>query len=175
MKTLADAWEWYENTARHLGLMKRLAVKYWINPPWMDSLENDPHFDSLDADTIAQQAVAGLAFLDDLAVMVMFSVFEAEVRHTVLEEVAQEGDLLRHRVLKRAMVETKQRLAEGSFFHVLNPYKDVHADLVEEVNQVRRYRNWVAHGRQGTEPDRVRPRAAYDRLNRFLAVLQAKE
>jgi hypothetical protein len=51
---------------------------------------------------------------------------------------------------------------------VLEPYKDVNADLIDEVNQVRRYRNWVAHGRRTAQPDAVNLLAAYDRLKRFL-------
>jgi hypothetical protein len=55
--------------------------------------------------------------------------------------------------------------------HVLEPFKKGHADLVEEVHQVRRYRNWVAHGRRDQPRDRVHPQLAYDRLTRFLAIL----
>jgi hypothetical protein len=41
-------------------------------------------------------------------------------------------------------------------------------NLTEEVNQVRRYRNWVAHGRRMEQPAAVDPATAYDRLKRFL-------
>lgn len=67
-----------------------------------------------------------------------------------------------------------EQIAEGSFFRVLQPFKDVDANLVEEVNQVRRYRNWVAHGRGGEEPANVTPSIAYDRLQRFLEKIQPK-
>jgi hypothetical protein len=44
--------------------------------------------------------------------------------------------------------------------------------LVEEVSQVREYRNFVAHGRQeGKRPANVTPRMAYQRLGRFLAAV----
>jgi hypothetical protein len=62
----------------------------------------------------------------------------------------------------------KESIEHGSFFKVMEPYKDVDADLVEEVNQVRRYRNWVAHGRRTKQTPVVRPEVAYDRLKRFL-------
>ena len=45
---------------------------------------------------------------------------------------------------------------------------DFDANLIEEVNQVRRYRNWVAHGRRTPQPAAVTPATAYDRLKRFL-------
>jgi hypothetical protein len=37
-------------------------------------------------------------------------------------------------------------VGEGSFFAVLQSYKGPDDNLIEQVNQVRRYRNWVAHG-----------------------------
>jgi hypothetical protein len=59
---------------------------------------------------------------------------------------------------------------------VLYPLKEqgrVSADLVTQVDQVRKYRNWVAHGRRegGTDVSSVTPRVAYERLKEFLAVL----
>jgi hypothetical protein len=62
----------------------------------------------------------------------------------------------------------------NSFYNnVLRHCKAVGADLVEEVNQVRKYRNWVAHGRRGEQPDAVDPATARDRLQRFLDFLLA--
>jgi hypothetical protein len=66
----------------------------------------------------------------------------------------------------------KADIEHGSFFKVLEPYKKIDADLIEQVNQVRRYRNWVAHGRRGPQPDAVDPRAAWDRLQRCLDRLE---
>jgi len=59
---------------------------------------------------------------------------------------------------------------EGSFFAVLDAHKGPHDDLLEAVNQVRRYRNWVSHGKRGARPPDVSPRVAYERLGEFLAV-----
>jgi hypothetical protein len=67
----------------------------------------------------------------------------------------------------------KDGIEQGSFFKVLEPYKDLDANLIEEVNQVRRYRNWVAHGRRTEQPSAVSPATAYDRLKRFLDLLGA--
>ena len=68
----------------------------------------------------------------------------------------------------------KESIEHGSFFNVLEPYKGIDPSLVEEVNQVRRYRNWVAHGRRTDQPAAVNPSTAYDRLKRFLAHLGAQ-
>ena len=75
-------------------------------------------------------------------------------------------------MLKSALEEAKRDIAEGSFFRVLEPFKDEHADLVELVNQVRRYRNWVAHGRRGQPAASVTPALAHDRLKQFLELIQ---
>ena len=62
-------------------------------------------------------------------------------------------------------------LEHGSIFRVLEPFKGKAADLTEEVNKVRRYRNWVAHGRRTPQSDAVDPLTAYKRLKRFLEEL----
>lgn len=50
--------------------------------------------------------------------------------------------------------------------------KETNPDLVEAVSQIRRFRNWVAHGRQeGKKPVNTTPRDALDRLNAFLELI----
>jgi hypothetical protein len=106
--------------------------------------------------------------LADLAVLVLFSVFEAQVRQHVFKQVEEEAGGLRHLSLQHAAQETLQRIGEGSFFRVLEPFKGIDPDLVEQVNQVRRYRNWVAHGRQGERGAAITPDSAFERLGLFL-------
>ena len=105
--------------------------------------------------------------LDDLAVLVLISAFESMVRIRVLTEVRNEESAIRHSVLIEAVQEAIQRVEEGSFYWVIKPFKRLDHDLVEEVNKVRQYRNWVAHGRRGSKPPTVEPRIAYARLSRF--------
>jgi hypothetical protein len=107
--------------------------------------------------------------MDDLAVLVLFSVFESQVRERLAAELKREvlEKSVTHTVLLRAVDDLIQQVEEGSFFKVLAPYKSLDHNLVEEVNQVRRYRNWVAHGKRGKKPDGVDPRSAYERLDRF--------
>jgi len=78
-----------------------------------------------------------------------------------------------HVAIKRAFDDMKEGITHGSFFKVLEPYKDFDANLIEEVNQVRRYRNWVAHGRRTEQPAAVNPTTAYGPLKRFLNHLGA--
>jgi hypothetical protein len=64
-----------------------------------------------------------------------------------------------------------QEIEHGSFYRVLEVFKDGGAELVEEVPPPRRYRNWVAHGRRTAKPPAVDPETAFRRLKTFLDVL----
>src|SRR5260221_75621 len=107
MRTLEDAWVWYNNVKESLKRMKRMTSQYlepmrfirfrlfnnvkeslkrmkrmgsrywevipWDQAPW----RSDNHFVSLEKEVIIGSAQNGLENLDDLAVVVLFSVFEA--------------------------------------------------------------------------------------------------
>jgi hypothetical protein len=109
--------------------------------------------------------------LDDLCVLLLFSVFEATIRERVLADVARELPQLSHPAIKQAIKSLNESIEQGSFYRVLESYKHQDLDLTEQVNQVRRYRNWVAHGRRGEQTDSVSPHVAYIRLKRFLVGL----
>lgn len=136
-------------------------------------LGRDNHLKDLTSAEIFDSSQTVLNDLDDLCMLLLFSVFEATIRERVLAEVEAELPLLRHVIIKRTLNEMKESIEQGSFFKVLEPYKDFDANLIEEVNQVRRYRNWVAHGRRTEQPASVNPTTAYDRLKRFLDLLGA--
>jgi hypothetical protein len=147
---------------------KRLGEKHWNNLPWDGDLGCDGHLRERTSAEILDDSQAVLDDLDDLCVLLLVSVFEAAIRERVMAEVEAELPPLRHLAIRRALDEMKEGIEHGSFFKVLEPYKDVDASLIEEVNQVRRYRNWVAHGRRAAQPAAVDPTTAFDRLNRFL-------
>src|SRR5262245_33135990 len=153
--------------------MARLGEKHWNNLPWDGDLGRDDRLKDLVSEEILTDSKTVLDDLDDLCVLLLFSVFEATIRARVLAEVEAELPPLHHVAIKRALDEMKEGIEHGSFFKVLEPYKDVDAELIEQVNQVRRYRNWVAHGRRTEQPAAVNPPTAYDRLKRFLDHLGA--
>ena len=148
--------------------MARLGGKYWDELPWDGSLGRDDSFRLLEAAQIEEKSRAVLDDLDDPCVLLLFSVFEATVRERALADVADELPILRHPALVQAMQTLNDTIRHGSFYRVLDAYKGLDANLIEEVNQVRRYRNWVAHGRPGVQPDNVSPDDAHQRLKRFL-------
>jgi hypothetical protein len=176
MNTLADAWEWYQATKRSLERMGRLGRRHWDDPSLeAASLWQDDEFRMLEASAIVQETTASLKPIDDLAVVVLFSVFESHVRDYLAERMKPEADVLTDPILKEAADDAVQGVQEGSFYRrVLHPLKEqgrVSADLVTRIDQVRDYRNWVAHGRRDTPTNLVTPTVAYQRLNEFLTVL----
>jgi hypothetical protein len=174
MNTLEDAWKWYCGAKSQVGLVRRLASEYWDELPWQGKLGGDDRFKEIESEKLREDAEFTLVQMDDLAVLVLFSVFEAQVRNRLATELRTEvGEKsLSHPVLLQAVEDLIQQVEEGSFFKGLGPYKSLDADLVEEVNHVRRYRNWVAHERRGKKPPGVDPMTAYERLNRFWNLLK---
>jgi hypothetical protein len=178
MKTLADAWNWYEATKRNLTRMRRLGRRHWNDPSLKDaSIWQDDQFRMLDPAVIALETAASLKPIDDLAIVVLFSVFESQVRDYLVTRIKPEAAGLTDPILKEAAGDAIQGVEEGSFYRrVLHPLKEqgrVSTDLVTQVDQVRDYRNWVAHGRRErvSNLSNVTPRMAFDRLSEFLALL----
>jgi hypothetical protein len=103
--------------------------------------------------------------------MILFSGFESIVKDRVLKSIKNRRagieDPLLGGIIDASLVEIKAR----GFSRVLEIFKAVDAGLVEEMNQVRRYRNWVAHGRPSTPRAEVDPEIAYKRLRRFLEAM----
>jgi hypothetical protein len=182
MKTLGEAWVWYRAVKVGMSRLAHLS-KYWDDLPWstgadwIAQLERDNVLKATSATELAAEAKLVKDQLDDLAVFVLFSVFESIIRDLVVQKVRPEVDQIRHTALKKVGMDFLEELAEGSFFQVLQPFKttDTH-DAIEKVNKVRKYRNWVAHGRRGDEPiDNVRPEDAYEWLQAFVAIVRTPE
>jgi hypothetical protein len=169
MNTLEDAWKWYQEAKLQLGLVRRLASAHWDELPWDGPVGRDDYFKGLDGKQLEEDTRSTLAQMDDLAVLVLFSVFESQVRERLAGELRREvlEKAISHSVLLQAVDDLIQQVEEGSFFKILAPFKSLDHNLVEAVNQVRRYRNWVAHGKRGKKPEAVDPRSAYERLDRF--------
>jgi hypothetical protein len=171
MTTLEEAWRWYQAAAESLRRVERVGRRYWDEPGVRELLSKDGVLRGLSHEEVEGEAQQAREPLDDLAVLVLFSVFESIVREAVRDQVAEEAEGLRHPALQYAAQEAIGSIEDGSFFRVLEPDKGRDASLIEEVNQVRRFRNWVAHGRRGSPQARIDPRSAYDRLSRFLSLI----
>lgn len=122
-----------------------------------------------DPNDLHTSSEAALDQLNDFAVFVLFSGFEAEVRRLILEDTRAERVAVTHPALTYWIGRAETAIEEGSFYTLLESIKSPqwHNER-EQVNQVRKYRNWVAHGRRGTKPDNVTPNQAYERLTQLL-------
>ena len=139
-----------------------------------ETLHRDDKFRSIEAATIRDLAKRVTEDLDDLAVLLLFSVFEATVKERTLEEMDRELEKPpRHLVLKKAVGDARDTIEHGSFGRLTESYKDLDPKLRTMVDQVRHYRNWVAHGRRGSVKNNVDPKAAITRLEQFLKLLDA--
>src|SRR5208337_4937232 len=113
--------------------------------------------------------------LNDLAVLVLFSVFEATVRARAKADVDRETALMRHPAVLSAIKNLKDSIENGSFAKITEAYKKMDDDLTTQVNQVRKFRNWVAHGRRDEPENSVDPKAAKGRLDLYLQRLAELE
>jgi hypothetical protein len=168
ISSLKDAWEWYRSVKELTLAMSTLGKKHWNILPWDGPLGQDDRLRHIEASVIRAWAEVVCDDLDDLCVLLLFSVFEATVRKRALADVAAELPPLHHPALQHAVHTLNEALEHGSFYKVTEAYKALDPDLIEQVNQVRKYRNWVAHGRRGEPQNAVDPKTAYARLQRFL-------
>jgi hypothetical protein len=164
ISSLEDAWKWYEQVRTMAGHMERLGKRFWDREDWAQILGQDDCFRHVESDRLREEARAIRDDLDDLGVLLMFSVFEAIVRDRVLADVATSLPERLHPAVGHAINELKKDIETGSFGKVTEALKSLDRDLIEAVNQVRRYRNWVAHGRRDEQPPKVTPKVAYNRL-----------
>ena len=172
MMTLEDAWKWYETARRQLKLFGRLGEKYWSGLPWDSALGKDDKFRTLEANAIVEGVGFCLEHLNDLAIPVLFSAFESAVRDRVLSvieaEIKDEQKRQNRPLVIQILDEARHESKRGRIHRVLGYFKKQDVGLVEKVNQVRRYRNWVSHGRRTIRPAAVDPNEAYQRLKAFL-------
>jgi hypothetical protein len=174
--SLDDARRWYTAVRTLAYDMKQPAGK-WEKPELQEVLSRDNRLRDRTSAELMDRANAILAGLDDLAVLLLFSVFEATVRDRAKADVDRETASIQHpAVLRlRAVKELKEAIENGSFGRITESCKTMDVDLTEQVNQVRKFRNWVAHGRRGEPENSVEPEGAIDRLRRHLARLEEVE
>ncbi len=170
IRSLDDAWSWYRAVRTLAFDMKRLARK-WDDPTLADVLGRDNHLRHRTKADLQDMAETILEELDDLSILVLFSVFESTVRARAVADVDREMTSMRHPAILRAIKDLKDSIQNGSFGKVTAAYQKMDNDLTAQVDQVRKFRNWVAHGRRDEPQNDVKPGDAMDRLGRYLARL----
>lgn len=106
-EALKDAWEWCASVKQLVTMMDRISKRYWDkdeNKTLGETLHRDNRFREIEAEEIQGRVERVLKSLDDLAILLLFSVFEADVRNRVLEELENEAATPpRHPVLKKSL------------------------------------------------------------------------
>ncbi len=178
IQSLDDAWKWYTAVRRIANDMRHLAG-IWDEPTLEEVLslhDRLRHRTAADLrDAINTILGTDEEDLNDLAVLVLFSVFEATVRARAKDGVDRETALIRHPAVLSAIKNLKDSIENGSFAKVRQAYKKMDGDLTTQVNQVRKFRNWVAHGRRDEPENNVDPKAAKSRLDLYLQRLAELE
>jgi hypothetical protein len=156
--------------------MYRLGERHWSDPSLAGaSIWTDDSFRMLEASAIVAETTVSLRPIDDLAIVLLFSVFESQVRDYLIELIEPQAARVSDPILKEAVEDAMQGVREGSFYRrVLEPLKKqdrISAEVVTQVDQIRDYRNWVAHGRRDAPTNNVTAQMAYDRLRKFLDAL----
>lgn len=168
IRSLEEAQNWYLAVKTLAGDMKKLAGK-WDDPALEQVLSRDNRLRERTASEMITKATTILDDLDDLAILLLFSVFEATIRDLALADVDRETAELRHPAVLSAVKNLKDSIKNGSFSKVTDAYKSRDVDLTAQVDQVRKFRNWVAHGRRDEPENSIDPERAIDRLQRYLA------
>ncbi len=179
MKTLKDAWDWYESARTNLIRMRRLGTHHWKNLSQKDtSIWRDDRFKEVEAKDIQEETDRAIKPLEDLGVLVLFSVFEAAVRDYLEGIIRPLTGNLGHPILEYAAEGVLEGIKQGSFANeVLTPLQKqsrITAQLSDKVKQVRDYRNWIAHGKREPRDPRIvnlTAKETFDRLQEFLVTL----
>jgi len=179
MKTLQDAWDWYQSTRVNLIRMRRLGVRHWNTSLEGSALWRDDQFKEVEANAIEIETNRAIDPLEDLAVLVLFSVFEAAVPDHLERVIQPLLANLGHPILEHAAKEVLDGIRQGSFANmVLTPLQSqgrITPQLCDKVKQVRDFRNWVAHGKREPRPVGIvnlSAEAAFERLKDFLEALE---
>lgn len=126
-----------------------------------------------------QEALAHLAKakaeLDDLMVLVLFAVFEQTLRAHMALTCAETCRGVPSETQASLVSGAFKRLEKCSLEQLLALYKAVvKAGLVKPAQDVKAYRNWVAHGKKEPRPSgvvEIAPATARDSLAGFLSAL----
>lgn len=133
--------------------MRRLGTRHWNDESMKNaSIWLDDQFKEVEAKDIKQETNLAIKELDDLGVLVLFSVFEAAVRDHLEGIIRPMTGNLGHPILEHAAEKVLEGIRQGSFANqVLTPLQEqgrITPQLSDKVKQVRDYRNWIAHGKR---------------------------
>lgn len=167
MTELLDrVWSWYESVCDSIS-----AAAYLVEnapgriPPSLKFADLAPE---AALDTLGQTQKE----IEDHAVLALFAVFERSILDHLVSTARNVEGRLASALERRMVSEGLKDLDRWRLGDVLDVYKvRIDSRLVGDVKQVKRYRDWVAHGRRSPVPTQMNPKTAYDRLSEFVRAL----
>jgi len=168
IRTLDDAWEWYKAIDRIARHMRRMAANYWDRDELSNLLARDSILRNRTAAAILDDTNRILDDLEDLAVPVLFTVFEAEVRGVAQVDAERLLREMSHPAMLSATKDLEDAIKSGSFGKVTAAYQPMDVDMTAQIDQIRGFRNWVAHGRRGPVDNLTNPERAIERMRRYV-------
>ncbi len=140
MTRLDRAWEWFQVVSTNLALAASLPG------------------------SSREETTLALRELDEVAIIVLFAAFEAEVREH-LEGIIRDAKLsATHASTLNWFEQAERELARGGIQSIVGRARlgaDKHGRLSARFARLNRYRNWVAHGRRALRPDDRSPDDVY--------------
>jgi hypothetical protein len=173
IRTLDDAYHWYEAVTRLTHNMRRMALKYWDSEELSEVLARDNAFRERTSAAILDDADQVLEDLEDLAVLVLFTVFEAEVREIAQVDVERLRREMSHPAMIIASRDLEDAIKRGSFSKITAAYQPMDVDLTAQIDQIRGFRNWVGHGRRDSAKNLTNPESAIARMRNYVEKLGA--
>jgi hypothetical protein len=168
IRTLDDAWKWYKAVDRLARHMRRMAANYWDRDELSNLLARDSIFRNRTAAEIRDDANLILDELEDLAVLILFTVFEAEVRDVAQLDAERLLRETSHPAMLSAAKDLEDAIKRGSFSQITAAYQPMDVDMTAQIDQIRAFRNWVAHGRRGLADNLTNPGTAVERMRRYV-------
>ena len=163
MNPLNQALDWYNILKSNHKIVVNLLEK---DP---SSLPPDSPYLTEPLSSVKEQLKRALEEMEDLTVVSLFFLFE-KIILSHLEETAnylkaQNMEPFLNQVVKYGLKTPDRWKIE----EILDLYKvNIDPNLVGQVKQIFKYRNWIAHGRRGAKPLSIDHRLTYFRLTLFL-------
>ena len=123
IRSLEDANEWY-NAVKQLALDMQHLASRCDESEWEAVMRRDNRLGTRSAAELNKMAEIVLGDLDDLAVLVLFSVFEATVRTQAVTDVDRQMEGINHVAIVKAVENLKDAIKNGSFAKVTGAYKN---------------------------------------------------
>ena len=136
--------------------------------------ESSPFFGLSEPEAV-QMLENSAAEVDDLTVLALVSFFEQLVLDRIselLEQMKTEQSVSTPKALTdyaRGNNCEFEKIKRGPFLELLKLFEaEVDRSLLDKVRSSYKYRNWVAHGKQGKKPVATEPIKTYEALSSFL-------